>query len=145
MRSDNGFTLLEALFAMAIFAVAMLGVIGLQINAFQTDEETRRKDLAVQLLNEGAELVECRDYDAFGGVRDIDYEGLIAGARANENAYFWMGTNNDKAKLYCGQRQVNTGDVTFRRVYLVAAWESVKTDRREALGRIMVKTQNMLQ
>jgi|GEM_PF-5662146 len=144
MKNKDGFTMLEVLFAMAIFAVAMLGVIGLQLNAIQTDEETRRKDMAAQLLTAGVEMVECLDYASLGNVKRIDYNGLLTRAEASDSVYFWMGSCNDKARLYYGQMETTIG-VTCRNVYLVAAWTSVRTGQVKTLARMMVKPQNMLQ
>ncbi|WP_300667351.1 prepilin-type N-terminal cleavage/methylation domain-containing protein [Desulfoluna sp.] len=144
MNKENGFTILEALFSMAIFAVAMFGVIGLQLNAIQTDEETRRKDMASQLLAAGTEMVECLDYDSLGAVNGVGYANLLTKAKANNAAYFWMGSSNNKAGLFCGQTET-VGDVNYRNVYLVAVWNSIKTGQRETLSRMMVKPPNMLQ
>lgn len=148
MKQESGFTLLEALFSMAIFAVAMLGLIGMQINAIQSDEETRRKDMASQLLTAGAELVACTDYASFDAGKelgDLGFDGLVRKAEARDGQYAWMDSGGGKTELYQGHKVTSVDDVTYRNVYLVAAWDSIKSGKRETLHRMMVKPQNILQ
>lgn len=164
MKNENGFTMLEVLFAMAIFAVAMLGVIGLQLNALQTDEETRRKDMAAQLLTAGAEMVECTDYGATQGSDGLfrndnllpgtdDIQDLMDDVEHGRITQPWMTISDGKARLYL-RHQVEDRDVdsdgdtdfSIRHVYLVAAWDSLTTaGQRKTLARVMVKPQNNLQ
>ncbi|SCX78417.1 type IV pilus modification PilV family protein [Desulfoluna spongiiphila] len=162
MKNKDGFTMLEVLFAMAIFAVAMFGVIGLQVHAIQTDEETRRKDMAGQLLTAGVEMVECTDYGATSKANDLFRNGNVLpdtgfGAFVddvqNENISMpWMTWNNGNASLYLrhevDDRDVDgDGDTDFsvRNVYLVAAWKSITTSGIKTMTRMMVKPQNNLQ
>jgi len=146
MKEENGFTILEALFAMAIFAVAMLGVIGLQLNSLQTDEETRRKDMAAQLLTAGAEMVACSDYGstALYSVAESGFSGFAEDVKNEPIPNSLLTWGGGKASLYL-RHQRSAGPVTIRNVYLVAAWDSIKTGQRETLSRMMVKPQNMLQ
>jgi len=162
MKNEHGFTMLEVLFAMAIFAVAMLGVIGLQINAIQADEETRRKDMAAQFLTAGVEMVECTDYGATDGADDLFRNGnilpeagldtFIKGVQGGTINTPWMTWGNGNASLFLRHEVVDRdvdddGDTDFsvRNVYLVAAWKSIKTSGIKTLTRIMVKPQNYLQ
>lgn len=146
MKNENGFTLLECLFSMAIFAVAMLGVISLQMNAIQSDAETRRKDMANQLLTAGAELVGCADYDSTALYSDEEsgFEGFVDGVKDKTITDSFMNWGGGKVSLYL-RHKVTSGDFDIRNVYLVAAWDSVKTRERETLHRMMVKPQNMIQ
>ncbi|VFQ42650.1 prepilin-type N-terminal cleavage/methylation domain-containing protein [Desulfoluna butyratoxydans] len=166
MKNKDGFTMLEVLFAMAIFAVAMLGVIGLQLNAIQTDEETRRKDMAAQLLTSGVEMAECTDYGATDGPADLFRDSNILSVNGFSafidtvegtddidgipNA--WMTWGNGKARLFLRHQVVDTDvdgdggtDLSVRNVYLVAAWNSITARKIKTMSRIMVKPQNNLQ
>jgi len=168
MTNENGFTLLEALFAMAIFAVAMLGVIGLQLNSIQTDEETRRKDMAVQLLTEGAELVECSDYasdelydDSEDGNKILEseflnFEQTAAGySGAQGDPEIWNSWGGGKVKVFFAYAQSfvdhdndnarDNNEPEFKKILLVASWRSLKTGQAETVHRMMVKPENTLQ
>lgn len=162
--TEHGFTLLEVLCAMAIFAVAMLGVIGLQMSAIVNDEETRRKDMASQLLTAGVEMVECTDYGATEGSEDLFRSGNTVSeagfgaflAKVSDNpdsiSNPWLSWGNGKARLFLRHQVVDTdvdadGDIDFsvRNVFLVAAWESIKTGDTQTLSRIVVKPKNQFQ
>jgi len=162
MRNEGGFTILEALFSMAIFAVAMLGVIGLQLNAMQTDEDTRRKDMAAQLLTTGVEMVECADYESSAiflttntintsGNSENDFSAFLKNVRDGATNS-WMAWRNGDARLFL-RHEVDSRDVdsdgnidfSVRNVYLVASWDSIKSGQRETLSRMIVKPENTLQ
>ena len=146
MSHDSGFTLLECLFAMAIFSVAMLGVIGLQLNAIITDGETWRQDKASQLLTAGAERVAFSDYDSpvlYSGCETgiIDFIQGVKEKTVTDPLMSWRG---GQVSLYlCSE--VSSGIPHIRRVCLVAAWDSVKRGERKILCRLVVKPQNILQ
>ncbi len=146
MSDARGFTLLECLFAMAIFGVAMLGVIGLQIHAIRTDGETWRQDKASQLLSAWAERVAFSGYDSpdlYSG-RDTEIDYFIQSVKENtvtDPLVQWMG---GVVSLYLGF-EVSSGSPKIRRVCLVAAWDSVKTGERKTRHRLVVKPQNIWQ
>lgn len=146
MNNDRGFTILECLFSMVIFAVAMLGVIGLQLHAIQSDAETRRKDMANQLLTSGAELVACSDYDSASLYFEVEsgFDGFVDGVKNKTISNSLMNWGGGNASLYL-RHETSAGGVTVRNVYLVAAWDSIKTGQRETLIRMIVKPQNILQ
>lgn len=59
----EGFSLIEVLIAMAIFAVGLLGIAGLQISAFQGNNAARLQTEAVHLAEAHLEELAARAYD----------------------------------------------------------------------------------
>ncbi len=163
MRNDDGFTLLEALFAMAIFAVAMLGVIGMQINAIQADEETRRKDMAVQLLTAGAEIIECSSYTSqvlyptsgSNSMAESHFSNFITKVGENNENNPWMTWGEGRARMFMRYNQAfkdidsngaqGANEPQFKKVLLVSSWKSLKTGDTKTMHRVVVKPENMLQ
>lgn len=166
MRNESGFTLLETLFAMAVFAVAMLGVIALQFSVIQTDEETRRKDMAAQLLTAGTELVACADYSSrtlypVSGANSVNSEsalsdfiqqveqspGTVTGClmswgegKVNVFMRYLQGFED-----FDGDNAQDANEPAFKKVLLVSSWNAVKTGETRTLHRVVVKPENMLQ
>jgi len=165
MTNENGFTLLEALFSMAIFSVAMLGVIGLQLNSFQADEETRRRDMAVQLLTEGAELVECSGYSSTdlyrptgadqNMIQESAFSRFIGQVESGTVTDNWLSWGGGKANVFLRYNQdfqdldtdgtQDNNEPEFKKILLVASWRSLKTGQTETFHRVMVKPENTLQ
>ena len=148
MQYEKGFTLLESLMSMAVFAVAMLAVIGLQIHAIQSDANTTRKDAAVQLLNTAVELVECSDYDDSSvfksSMGDTTLSSFISSVKAGDTSDVWLKSSDGKVRVF--QRfTIQQGGVDLRIVYLVAAWNDVMNIGKKTISRVVTKPQNFIQ
>ena len=79
INGNSGFTLIEVLIAMGIFAIGFLAVGMMQINALNTTNSARRTTEAVAIGQERTEWLrvlpfydEDRDLDGVGGVEDFD-------------------------------------------------------------------------
>ena len=155
MKREAGFTLIESLFAMAIFGIAMLVLMSLQINSIRNDEETHRKDTATRLLSQAAEEVEFSNYkdtEIFSEKRKLSgwssgYNSLLAVAEgAGSNNYEWMKSGDEKVVVYLGHVETTTAvnpPVHLRHVHLIAAWNSTTSNERHTLARVMVKPENI--
>ena len=120
----------------------MLGVIGLQMHVIQVDEETRRRDMANQLLTSGAEMVACSDYgsDELYSGAETTFSGITDG----EGGKPLMGWDN-KAELYLFHHLSTATLPAVRHVCLVAEWTSVKNREKKSLKRMLIKPQNIIQ
>lgn len=79
LKNDSGFTLIEVLIAMGIFAIGFLAVGLMQINALNTTNSARRITEAMALAENQAEIFRAlpfydddQDLDATGGVDPFD-------------------------------------------------------------------------
>ena len=163
MPKEHGFTILEALISMAVFAVAMLAVIGLQIHAIQTDANTVRKDAAVQLLSTGVELVECAGFDDSSVFKtklpadpnddDNDeqkafayFKQSISGENDTDPGSTWKSSHDKKADLYLRYTETSSSaSVSLKTVYLVASWRDVGSGDAKVISRVVTKPDNFIQ
>jgi type IV pilus assembly protein PilV len=78
---DEGFTLIEILVAITLFAIGILGATSMQIMALQTNAKANRKTEALAVASEQMEKLINQDY------ADIDSSqtNMVIGDDANEN------------------------------------------------------------
>jgi len=80
-NKDGGFTLIEILIAITIFAIGILGATTMQIMAIQTNAKANRKTEALAVASEQMEKLINQDYaDIASSQNDV-----VIGDDANEN------------------------------------------------------------
>jgi type IV pilus assembly protein PilV len=90
-RADNeGFTLIEALVALSVFAFSLVGLAYLMNSAVQTDVQTRRMTAATTLAQQKLEQLCNTPYanvNETGSPQSLNEEGETAGAAFYERSW----------------------------------------------------------
>ncbi len=60
--SENGFTLLEALFAILILSVMLLGLIPAFMKAYKINQELALREAAIEIANDRIEMLRSEDF-----------------------------------------------------------------------------------
>jgi len=75
-RSKDGFTLIEILFALFIFAVAILSVVWVAAHSLEQSRKTHLSTIATSLAQEKLEELRNSDYFYLSGGTDEDDDGI---------------------------------------------------------------------
>ena len=108
LQCENGFTLIEALIAIAILTIGILGISGMQLSAIQGNHGAM---ILTEETNEASSRLEqmlSMPYDSDSNSIDDDGDGSID--EADEQFVDGGGTNNGSAGLDDGPLNSNTSD-----------------------------------
>lgn len=99
-RSCDGLTLVELMIAMAIIAVAILGVISVVMHTIRSKEKMREVDLAKQAAATRLEELRSVDFDSLADTSSSVYNKftvteLAHPSGANQRAYGWIKAYHD--------------------------------------------------
>ena len=150
MNNDSGYTLLEVMVSIGMLAVAILGLIGAQVFALQSDGDSARKDSAVQILTAASELIESSAFDDTSvfikemGTSEsyTDFKNDVKDPGTNTG--LWLTSSDNKVEIY--QRyEIEAGTSDVKRVYLIAAWKGIRSGEIETISRVITKPENFIQ